>query len=471
MTALALTDDELDALERKLTAERDRRKLANYEPYPKQLDFHTAGAKHRERLLMTANRFGKTVCGAAEMAFHLTGQYPAWWEGKCFDTPVRAWAAGVTGETTRDVVQEKLIGPPFRSNEWGTGLIPKAALGNIAIARGIPGAIDTVGVKHVSGGMSSLQFKSYEKGREKWQGAALEVIWFDEECDEGIYSEGLTRTNETGGVVFVTFTPLLGMSEVVRRFLNEKHPDRAVITATVDDAPHFSPEDIKRITDSYQPHEREARLKGVPVLGSGRIFPVAEELIACDAIEIIPRHWPRIGAMDFGWDHPFAAVELAWDRDTDTVYVTKAYRIREATPVIHAAALKPWGNFLQWAWPRDGRRETLEGAGIALAEQYRAQGLNMLSVHAQFEDGSVSVEAGLLKLLTRMEGGKFKVFRHLNDWFEEFRLYHRKDGKVVKEMDDLMSATRYGEMMLRYAGPTIRRTPEPLVGFADAWMA
>jgi len=128
----------------------------------------------------------------------------------------------------------------------------------------------------------------------------------------------------------------------------------------------------------------------------------------------------------------------------------KSYRIREATPVVHAAALKPWGE-LQWAWPRDGRRETQEGAGIALAEQYRAQGLDMLFDHAQYPDGSVSVEAGLLDMLTRMEGGRFKVFRHLNDWFEEFRLYHRKDGRVVKERDDLMSATRYGVMSLRFA--------------------
>jgi hypothetical protein len=117
---------------------------------------------------------------------------------------------------------------------------------------------------------------------------------------------------------------------------------------------------------------------------------------------------------------------------------------------LHAAALRPWGE-LRWSWPRDGRRETLEGAGIALAKQYREQGLDMLQEHAQFEDGSVSVEAGLMDILDRMQTGRFKVFRHLNDWFEEFRLYHRKDGRVVKEGDDLMSATRYAVMMLRCA--------------------
>ena len=110
-----------------------------------------------------------------------------------------------------------------------------------------------------------------------------------------------------------------------------------------------------------------------------------------------------------------------------------------------------WGKELRWAWPRDGRRETLEGAGIALAEQYRAQGLNMLRDHAQFDDGRVSVEAGLMAMLDRMQTDKLKIYAHLNDWFEERRMYHRKDGKVVKLGDDLMSATRYGVMMLRHA--------------------
>jgi transposase-like protein len=197
-----------------------------------------------------------------------------------------------------------------------------------------------------------------------------------------------------------------------------------------------------------------------------------EETITCEHREF-PTHWPRIGGIDFGWDHPFAAIELVWDRDSDTVYVSRTYRLREATPIVHAAALRPWGARLPWAWPRDGRRETLEGAGVALANQYRAQGLDMLYEHAQFEDGSVSVEAGLMDMLQRMESGRFKVLKHLNDWWEEFRLYHRKDGKVVKEGDDLMSATRYGTMMLRFAGvlaPRAKRIADRPMG-AYAWMA
>jgi hypothetical protein len=205
------------------------------------------------------------------------------------------------------------------------------------------------------------------------------------------------------------------------------------------------------------------------VLGSGRIFPVKEETIVIEHRNF-PNHWPRIIGCDFGWDHPFAAVELVWDRDTDTVYVSRCYRVREATPVSHAAALRPWGK-IPVAWPRDGSRETLEGAGIALAKQYTAQGLDMLATHAQFEDKSISVEAGIADMLSRMETGRFKVFKHLTDWFDEFRLYHRKDGRVHKEGDDLMSATRYAVMMLRYARTNLPPKPRSLRWNRGGWQA
>jgi hypothetical protein len=248
--------------------------------------------------------------------------------------------------------------------------------------------------------------------------------------------------------VWITFTPLLGVSEVVRRFLLERSPDRGVTSMTLDDVDHYSAEQKAAIAAQYAPHEREARTKGIPVLGSGRIFPVPEERIAIEHRDI-PKHWPRIGGLDFGWTHPAAAVEVCWDRDDDVVYVTRTYRVSEAGPIEIAAALRQWD--LRWAWPRDGRNETLAGAGLSLAKQYKAQGLDMMSDHAQFDDGSVSVEAGLMDMLTRMQSGRFKVFKHLNDWWDEFRLYHRRDGKVFKEGDDLMSATRYAIMCLRSA--------------------
>src|SRR5215813_12576996 len=443
--------DDASLLLQTLTAERDRRRTENrlnyYRPYKKQAEFHEAGATHRERLLMAGNQLGKTLAGGFEAAMHATGRYPDDWKGKRFDRPTVGWACGVTGEVVRDTVQKILVG---RTGQEGTGAIPKDAIVELVSARGIPDLLDTIRVKHVSGGTSLIGLKSYATGREKFQGETLDWVWFDEEPPSDIYTEGLTRTNVGANPVWMTFTPLLGVSTVVKRFLHEKSSDRYKVVMTIDDVEHYSDDEKKTIIASYPAHEAEARVKGIPVLGSGRVFPVAEETLAIDQRDL-PPHWPRIGGMDFGWDHPFAAVELAWDRDSDVVYVARTHRLREASPIIHAAALRAWGKELCWAWPRDGNRETLEGAGVALAAQYRTQGLNMLHEFSHYLEGTVPVEAGLMAMLTRMQMGKLKVFKHLNDWFEEFRLYHRKDGKVVKEGDDLMAATRYGIMMLRFA--------------------
>ena len=200
----------------------ERNQLAKYRPYTKQKEFHEAGAIHRERLFMAGNQLGKTLAGGFEVAMHLTGSYPDWWKGKVFDTPTKWWAAGVTGESTRDNPQRVLVGPPASESDWGTGAIPYEAIITTDRARGVPNLIDTVVVKHRSGGESFLVFKTYEKGREKWQGETLHGVWYDEEPPQDIYTEGLTRTNATGGISLVTFTPLLGMSEVVRMFLSDE---------------------------------------------------------------------------------------------------------------------------------------------------------------------------------------------------------------------------------------------------------
>lgn len=243
---------------------------------------------------------------------------------------------------------------------------------------------------------------------------------------------------------------------------------RSITRMTIDDAEHFSDAEREEIIASYPPHEREARIKGIPALGSGRIFPIAEEIVVCDPVPI-PRHWARINGMDFGWDHPFAAASLAWDRDADVLYVTSIYRAKEQTPVIHAASMKPWGSWIPCAWPHDGYQHD-KGSGLGLAEQYRAQGLNMLHEHATHADGGNGVEAGLMEMLDRMQTGRFKVFHHLDEWLSEFRLYHRKDGKVVKERDDLMSATRYAIMMKRFS--TVEPHVEESMTFAHGggWM-
>lgn len=432
-------------------AELDRRRrtnrLAAYKPYAKQVEFHHLGK--RERLFMAGNQLGKTLAGAAEAAMHLTGRYPDWWRGHRFDKPIAMLAGSESYELTRDGVQRLLIGPPATKEEYGTGFIPKTCIEATTSRMGVSNALDSVSVKHASGGQSTLMFKAYEQGRGKWQANTVDYVWFDEEPPQDVYFEGITRTNATGGLVAVTFTPLKGMSDVVARFLMEDSKDRATVTMTIDDAEHYSDEDRARIITSYPAHEREARTKGIPSLGSGRIFPVSEEGIVINPIQI-PGIWPQIVGVDFGWDHPFGATRCAWDRDNDVFYVIGEYRQREATPIIHAASIKPWGDWLPVSWPHDGLQHD-KGSGEQLAEQYRAQGLNMLHERATFDDGTNGVEAGISDMLQRMQTKRWKVFSTCKSWLQEFRIYHRKDGKIVKERDDLISASRYALMMKRFA--------------------
>jgi phage terminase large subunit-like protein len=456
----------LAILEREQARRQSHRRLTEYRPYAKQREFHAAGKVYRERLLMAGNQLGKTLSAGAETAMHACGRYPDWWEGHVKDRPFHAWVSGVTGESTRDNPQRILYGP---LGSPGTGMIPKDAIKDVSPRRGLADAVDTMVVKFggggdVQSGDTIIGFKSYDQGREKWQGPTLGLVWFDEEPPEDIYTEGMTRTNVGLCPVYITFTPLQGMTDVVKRFVLDKVPGTHVTSMTIHDVEHYTPEQREAIISSYPAHERKARTQGIPQLGSGRVFPIDEDEIKVKPFEI-PSHWTYIAGIDFGWDHPSAGIKLAWDRDSDCVYVIAAHRAREQTPVMFAASVRSWGanpdgsQWLPWAWPHDGLQHD-KGSGEQLATQYRSQGLRMLPLRATFEDGSFGVEAGVAEMFDRMQTGRFKVFEQLNDWFEEFRLYHRKDGLIVKKGDDLISATRYAMMMRRHAIQRAKAAPQ-----------
>jgi phage terminase large subunit-like protein len=190
--------------------------------YPRHLEFFAAGANYRERCFLAANRVGKTTCGAYETTCHLTGIYPDWWQGRRFKEPIRAWACGKRNETTRDIVQASLLGPVgydgMKKILMGTGMVPGSLIGRVTWKRGVEDLTDTVKVRHSSGGWSTLGMKSYEQGRGSFEGTSQHVIWADEELEMDVYGEMLIRTMTTQGIIFLTFTPLLGLSETVMQF-------------------------------------------------------------------------------------------------------------------------------------------------------------------------------------------------------------------------------------------------------------
>ena len=196
--------------------------------YQKHMEFFRAGKTARARCLMAANRVGKTFgAGGFETACHLTGLYPDWWEGRVYRHPIRAWACGKTNETTRDIVQTCLLGEVeyhgARKLVDGSGIIPHEKIGlgqgQITWKQGVADLIDTIRIRHRSGGWSKLGLKSYQQGRGSFEGTAQHVIWDDEEPPMDVYGEQIIRTATTKGILMLTFTPLEGMSDVVQQFL------------------------------------------------------------------------------------------------------------------------------------------------------------------------------------------------------------------------------------------------------------
>lgn len=429
------------------------RKVEFFEAYSKQIEFFNLGRTMRERLLMAGNQLGKTEAGAVEMVYHLTGIYPKGWNGRRWDRPVKAWACGEGATLVRDTQQKKLCGEPGVVDALGTGYIPKHLFVDTpSLARGVTDAYDTIQVRHISGGVSVLKFKSYEQGRTKFQGDTVDIVWLDEEPPMEIYTEALTRTNATKGMVYMTFTPLKGMSTVVMRFLNEESPDRAVVTMTIEDALHIPAEERAKIIASYPAHERDARTKGTPMLGSGRIFQFSDDAISEPAIETIPPHWAKIWGMDIGIDHPFAAALLLWDKDADVLHLHATVRVADQRAHEHALAMKAIGAAVPVAWPQDAHQREKENLE-PIAMSYKRHGLRMLPHHATWPEGGSSTEAAIREMDERMATGRFKVASHLTMFFEEFRLYHRKDGMIVRLKDDIISACQKAVMMKRFASP------------------
>lgn len=415
------------------------------------MDYHNSDSP--DTCLGAGNQLGKTFAASRDAAYHMTGLYPRWWKGPRFKKAPKIWLCGVTAAAVRDSFQKLLLGEWEEGNEaLGSGAVPRHLITKTTNKMGLPGAFETFTVKHVSGRTSKAKFMSYDQGRAKFQAATIDKIYFDEEPPQEIYSEGRTRTNkgQLGNYVSLTFTPLLGMTEVVMQFYQNPKPHQKLIQFTLQDATHYTQAEKDAIIAGYPDHEREARANGTPILGSGRIFPIPEEAIKEPHISEIPKHWRLINGLDFGWDHPQACAQVAYDADNDVIHVVRGVKLSKTIPIEMYANVKVWAKDAPTSWPHDGLQHD-KGSGKSLADQYREAGFNMLHEHATHEAGGNGVEAAITEMLSRMRTGRLKIDDSLTDWFEEMRLYHRKDGKIVKLHDDLISATRYAIMMLRFA--------------------
>ena len=265
-------------------------------------------------------------------------------------------------------------------------------------------------------------------------GSSQDYIWIDEEpTDPTIYPQCLTRTatgnDGKGGYLVGTLTPENGMTELVTQFMDNPQKGQYLKNVTWDDAPHITQETKDQLLEAIPEYQRDMRSKGIPVLGEGMVFPIAEEAIKCEPFEI-PAHYKKLCAVDFGITHPTTCVWTAYDPDTDTIYVYDAYKKEGEIPAVHAAVIKSRGKTIPCIYPHDGDN-TEKGSGKTLAEMYLEAGVLMIGKFTN-PDGTNYVEPALMEMLERFRTGRLKVFSNLTPWFEEFRRYHRKKERSIK---------------------------------------
>jgi len=391
---------------------------------------------------------GKTISACAEDAYHLTGEYPDWWEGKRFLRSTRGWVVSITNEISRDILQLELLGEPI-----GTGMIPYEKIIDVDYRQcGISNVVDKVFVQHKKG-ISWVQFKCYEQGWKKFVGAAIDFVHFDEEPDDiRVYTESRIRIVTRNGVMYSTITPLMGETELMQRFMAH-HEGCFLITASMADCPHLEGK-VDGLLENFPAHEKEARMNGTPVMGEGRVFPYADGDVITGHIPI-PKHWSRICGIDFGINdqHQQAACWLAHDREADIVYLYDVYKAPNRKISDHCEAIKARGKWIPVAWPHDGTHRE-KGSGQQLREGYLDRDVAMLTQSARYKrdkGGGQPTEPVVNDVCERIETGRFKVFPHCRQWMDEFRSFHRKDGVIQVKKDDALKASFYALMELRNA--------------------
>ena len=464
----------LQALNKKV----EESKLQDYQPYPYQKAFHNLRDRNDkvavQKFLQSANQIGKTFSAAKEIAMHATGRYPDWYTGKRLERPKTIQVSGITNETTRDICQAELFGDPEDDNKLGTGSIPKECIIETFRKPGIPNAFDSVRIRHDNGDAVTIKLKAYEAGFKKFMGSRNDACWLDEEPPYDIWSQILrSQFARPDSIILATFTPENGVTQLVSQINDDIQDGQGIVIAAWEDAPHIAGVEgrMEYLLAQLSPHERDMRSKGLPLMGSGLIFPIPDSQIMIDPIPI-PDHWKRINGMDFGWDHPTAVAFCAYDEENDCVYVVDEFSESHTLPPVVASAIKHRGEWIPVIWPHDGMSIADKQTGKMMKELYEDEGVNMH--HTWFTNppagdmkegtGGNSVEGGLINMLTRMETGRLKVFSTCTEFFREKGIYHRKNvngqSQIVKLQDDVISAVRYAIQSLRHSETELLYIPE-----------
>lgn len=450
--------EELQEVKDSIDRHNKYHRISSFSPYKFQKTFYSKGKDYRFRFLMAANRCGKSFSMAQEVSYHLTGLYPSWWEGKCFIKPILAWAIGITGDSTRKVLQKELLGTIMGKDteELGTGSIPRDYIdfSNLEKEGNI---VRVIKVKHHDkngdpDGWSTLEFRSTQQGEHVLMGADVDFIWCDEQDphnDTKIFAQCATRTMANGGLVTITATPEAGRTELVDDFLTNgfgKSETKYCQNTTWDEADHLTEKLKRELLDAIPPWQRQMRSTGLPIVGKGIVFDVSDDSIICDPFEL-PLHWPILWALDIGSTNDPTVITLAaHDTDNDVYYIVKQ-RTLDTDRSAKAAAeyiMASDASLAPVIPPHDGADGKDGSAGYGTLMRHYGCNVqppffNPVDVTTKMvgvgKNNVRAIAPGLHWMNDHFKSGKLKIFKGCESFIKEKHTYHVDDKNNYKGAD------------------------------------
>ena len=437
--------------------------------------------------VICGNQMGKSEVVCAVIACHLTGIYPAWWKGHKFKQAPNVWIAGPDSRHNREVLQKRLFGTDNKrlKSEIGTGMIPRDAIDMASLVTIRGNEIESGKIQHISGGWSSFSFRAYTQGREAAQGAPVHFIAVDEQPNGEWWKEALTRTRATKGHAMLSFTPLKDAAtsgNLMENLLDLPPEDGApfddfgskwmcdekwaMVRASWFDAPHILEAEPNAVEEAKREYsfDYQARVYGIPVVGSGRVYPHRmDDIIFNPEKTLINNEWDGLIGVDFGWaqNDPSAMIKCAWDEYNDVVYILEEWKGTTTTDQQFVKHLNFIDPNLPITWPRDGNSASDWKGGGTISDKLRTEfGLNMLPEpfhNPEKGNGKNNhLDPGFQEINSRLSSGRMKISSNCFELLKEIESYgYGKDingqstGKPAKYSNDhLCDAMRYVVMTI-----------------------
>lgn len=300
-----------------------RPNINGYVPHERQVSFHASGA--RGKLFIGGNRSGKTVGGATEAIWRLTGRHPY---RVVPPPPVRGRCVSVDFKNG----VEKIVKPEIA--RW----LPQSELLGGSWDKAYNKELNTLTLENGS----FLEFMSYDQELDKFAGTSRHFIWFDEEPPQEIFTECKLRLLDTAGDWWITMTPVEGMTWVYDDIYNAAMTDPLLYVVEVDTTmnPHLNPGEIDVIMSGLSKDEVNARIHGRFIQRGGLIYKnFSEQKNVIDAM-IPPKEWLHFCMMDAGFNNPTCWLWAAVDSEGRMIVYDEHYEsglvVQEHAKFVHA---------------------------------------------------------------------------------------------------------------------------------------